>query len=191
MTIGHMRPSVRLSPHDLKQARHELGLSQTALAERLKTTRRTIARYEGGDRRIPGMVEVLVQQLAASPRVPLVGIVAAGEPIEPLPQREIIEVPPSMLRKGENFALRVKGDSMRDEGILSGDIVLVHKQATARTGQIVVALVNGDATIKTFVRKAGRIELRPANPAMKPILINSDDDFQIEGIVIGVIRHCT
>ena len=120
-----------MKPTDLKRARQTLGLSQNQLAGLLKTTRRTIARYEGGARRIPGMVEVMLQQLAASPRVPMAGIVAAGEPIEPLPQAEVIEVPPSMLRKGENFALRVKGDSMRDEGILPGDLVLVRKQLAA------------------------------------------------------------
>src|SRR5688572_409641 len=146
-----------MKPNDLKRARQTLGLSQNQLAGLLKTTRRTIARYEGGARRIPGMVEVMLQQLAASPRVPMAGIVAAGEPIEPLPQAEVIEVPPSLLRKGENFALRVKGDSMRDEGILSGDLVLVHKQATARNGQTVVALVNQEATIKKYYRRENRI----------------------------------
>jgi len=185
-----MRPLVPITPRDLRRARHDLGLSQAALAARLKTTRRTIARYEEGSRRIPGMVEVLLQQLAASSRVSLVGIVAAGQPLEPLPQTELLEVPPSMLRKGDNFALRVKGDSMRDEGILSGDIVLVHKQAMARSGQIIVALVNGEATIKTYVRKGSRVALHPANPSMKSIPISPDDDFRIEGVVIGVIRHC-
>ena len=179
-----------MKPNDLKRARRTLGFSQNQLAGLLKTTRRTIARYEGGARRIPGMVEVMLQQLAASPRVPMAGIVAAGEPIEPLPQAEVIEVPPSLLRKGENFALRVKGDSMRDEGILSGDLVLVRKQATARNGQTVVALVNQEATIKKYYRKENRIELHPANPTMQPILIGPTDDLRIEGVVIGVIRHC-
>src|SRR3989441_8403294 len=179
-----------MKPNDLKRARQTLGLSQNQLAGLLKTTRRTIARYEGGARRIPGMVEVMLQQLAASPRLPMAGIVAAGEPIEPLPQAEVIEVPPSLLRKGGNFALRVKGDSMRDEGILSGDLVLVHKQATARNGQTVVALVNQEATIKKYYRRENRIELHPANPTMQPILIGPTDDLRIEGVVIGVIRHC-
>jgi hypothetical protein len=77
-------------------------------------------------------------------------IVAAGEPIEPIPQTERVEVPKSMLGRGETFALRVKGSSMRDEGILSGDVVVVQKQGTARNGQTVIALVNGEATIKTY-----------------------------------------
>lgn len=179
-----------MTPADLRSARHGLGLTQAALAERLHTTRMSITRYEGSTRRIPGPVEMAVTQLLAFPRIPMAGIVAAGAPIEPVPQSEMAEVPPSMLRGGEHFALRVKGESMRDEGILPGDLVIVHKQATARHGQTVVALVNHEATIKTYVRKAGRIELHPANPTMAPIVVTPDDDFRIQGIVIGVIRHC-
>src|SRR5213080_1282327 len=126
----------------------------------------------------------------ASSQLPMAGIVAAGNPIEPIPQTELVDVPPSMARGGENFALRVKGESMRDEGILPGDLVIVHKQATARNGQTVVALVNQEATIKKYYRKENRIELHPANHAMQPILIGPTDDLRIEGVVIGVIRHC-
>jgi repressor LexA len=79
---------------------------------------------------------------------------------------------------------------MRDEGILPGDVVIVRKQATARSGQLVVALVNGEATIKKYYRKGDRIELRPANASMEPIIISPQDEFSIEGIVTGVIRHC-
>ncbi len=79
---------------------------------------------------------------------------------------------------------------MRDEGILPGDIVIVRKQASARTGQLVVALLNGEATIKKFYRKSDSIELRPANSTMEPIVVSPTDDLKIEGIVTGVIRHC-
>jgi len=129
-----------------------------------------------------------VVQLSGT-QIPLVGIVAAGEPIEAIPQTERVEVPKSMLGKGNTFALRIKGHSMRDEGILPGDVVVVQQQATARNGQTVIALVNGEATIKTYRRKGGVIELHPANETMKPILIQETDAFQIEGIVVGVIRH--
>jgi repressor LexA len=71
----------------------------------------------------------------------------------------------------------------------SGDIVVVQKQATARNGQTVIALVNGEATIKTYHRKGSTVELLPANDAMQPIIIKPSDSFQIEGIVVGVIRH--
>jgi repressor LexA len=94
-----------------------------------------------------------------------------------------------MMGRGDTFALRVKGTSMRDEGILPGDVVVVQKQSTARNGQTVIALVNGEATIKTYHRKAGAIELHPANDSMKPIVVKTTDAFHIEGIVVGVIRH--
>jgi repressor LexA len=80
---------------------------------------------------------------------------------------------------------------MKDDGILSGDLVVVRKQATARNGQTVVALVNHEATIKTYFKKDSHIELHPANEAMQPIVVKPSDTFQIEGLLIGVIRHCT
>ncbi len=178
-----------MQPGDLRRARQALGLTQAQLAEALRTTRMSITRYESGVRRIPGMVEVALKQLASAPRIQMAGIVAAGEPIEPIPQSEQVEIPPTMIRGGETFALRVKGDSMCDEGILPGDLVIVHKQATARNGQTVVALVNNEATVKKFYRKENRIELHPANASMQPIIIKNTDEFRIEGMVIGVIRH--
>ncbi|HLB59931.1 MAG TPA: transcriptional repressor LexA [Bdellovibrionota bacterium] len=120
----------------------------------------------------------------------LVGVVAAGKPIEAIEQRETIDVPKSMLRGGENFALRVRGDSMINEGILDGDFIVVRKQASANNGEVVVALVENEATVKTFHRRKEAIELRPANPLMKPIFVNRDKTFSIAGIVVGVMRFC-
>lgn len=134
------------------------------------------------------MAAVAVQSLATS-HVQMAGVVAAGEPIEPIPQTERVEVPKSMIGRGDTFALRVKGESMRDEGILPGDVVVVQKLGTVRNGQTVIALVNGEATIKTYRRKGGVVELQPANETMQPIVIKETDTFQIEGIVVGVIRH--
>ena len=179
-----------MTPDVFRQIRQRLGLTQSQLAERLRITRMTITRYECGMRRIPGVVEAILSQLDSPTQIPMAGIVAAGNPIEPIPQTELVEVPPSMLRTGDNFALRVKGESMRDEGILPGDLVIVHKQRTARNGQTVVALLNQEATIKKYYRKEGRIELHPANTTMAPILVTPQDECVIEGVVIGVIRHC-
>jgi repressor LexA len=122
--------------------------------------------------------------------LPLAGIVAAGKPIEAVATPDSIEVPPSMVGPGENFVLRVRGDSMIGDGILDGDYVVVRKQATAETGQTVVAMIRGEATVKRFHRRGGRIELRPANPAMAPIVVEGEESFRIEGVVVGVIRHC-
>jgi repressor LexA len=180
-----------MKPTDLKRVREQLGLTQQQLADALRTTRVSVARYEAGMRRIPGMVQVTLGQLGRSSEIPMAGMVAAGLPIEPVQQSELIDVPPSMLQGGNTFALRVKGESMKDDGILPGDLVVVRKQETARNGQTVVALVNSDATIKTYFKNDSHIELHPANAAMKPIIVKPSDTFHIEGILIGVIRHCT
>jgi repressor LexA len=176
---------------DLKRFREQLGLTQQQLADTLHTTRVSVARYEAGMRRIPGMVQVALERLSRVTEIPMAGMVAAGLPIEPVSQFELIDVPPSMLRGGDTFALRVKGESMKDEGILPGDLVVVRKQETAKNGQTVVALVNHDATIKIYFKKDSHIELHPANAAMQPIIVKPSDAFHIEGILIGVIRHCT
>jgi len=177
-----------MKPAEFRHSRQLLHLTQNQLAGKLNTTRRSVIRYENGSRRIPGMAEVALQHLATD-HVQMAGVVAAGEPIEPIVQMERVDVPKSMLGRGETFALRVKGTSMRDDGILPGDVVVVQKQSTARNGQTVIALVNGDATIKIYQHKAGSLELHPSNEAMKPIVIRSTDTFQIEGVVVGVIRH--
>jgi repressor LexA len=179
-----------MKPNDLKRIREQLGLTQEQLAVALRTTRVSIARYEAGMRRIPGMVKVAIDRLGRVSEIPMAGIVAAGLPIEPVQQSELIDVPPSMLQGGKTFALRVKGESMKDEGILPGDLIIVRKQEMAQNGQTVVALVNGEATVKTYMKKPGHIELHPANAAMQPIIVKAADEFQIEGVLIGVIRHC-
>jgi repressor LexA len=179
-----------MKSHDLKRIREGLGLTQQQLADALHTNRVTVARYEAGMRRIPGIVPVVLDQLQNKTDIPMAGIVAAGSPIDPIPQSELVDVPPSMLKGGKTFALRVKGESMKDEGILPGDLVVVRKQQTARNGQTIVALVNREATIKTFFKTETHIELHPANAAMQPIMVQPSDEFQIEGVLIGVIRHC-
>jgi len=134
------------------------------------------------------MAELVLTTLGTT-QVQLAGVVAAGEPIEAIPQTERVEVPKSMIGRGETFALRVKGTSMQNEGIFPGDVVVVQKQTIARNGQTVIALVNGEATIKIYQRKSGTVELHPANDAMQPIVLNPTDPLQIEGLVVEVIRH--
>lgn len=122
--------------------------------------------------------------------LPLAGIVAAGKPIEAIENPGTIEVPSSMVGDGRNFVLRVHGDSMVGDGILDGDYVVVRKQATAESGQTVVAMLGNEATVKRLYRKGGRVELHPANPAMTPIVVEAEESFHVEGVVVGVIRHC-
>lgn len=122
--------------------------------------------------------------------IPLLGRVAAGKPIEEVLNDEFITVPPTLLRpQGDYFALQVRGQSMIDEGILDGDIVVIRKSSQARNGETVVAVINDEATIKKFYRKQNQIELHPANNNFKPIHVQEKDQFQIAGILSGLIRH--
>jgi repressor LexA len=132
----------------------------------------------------------VIRPRASNFELPLVGTVAAGKPIEAIETPDSIEVPASMVGPGENFVLRVKGDSMIGDGILDGDYVVVRKQSNAESGQTVVALIGSEATVKRLQRKGRRIELHPANPAMTPIVVEDEESFRIEGVVVGVIRHC-
>jgi len=119
---------------------------------------------------------------------PLLGRVAAGRPIEAVEEIDAIEIPPSMIGKGDHFVLQVKGDSMKEDGILDGDFIVVRKQPTADNGQTVVALINNEATVKKYYQREGHVELRPAHTDMEPLIIN-EGDLRIEGRVVGVMRH--
>lgn len=123
--------------------------------------------------------------------LPLLGVVAAGLPIETIPdaEQETIAVPHDMVRRGNNYVLRVKGDSMIDEQIRDGDYIIVNSRQTAENGEMVVALVAGEsATVKKFYRESGnRVRLQPANPTMRPMYFDANE-VQIQGIVVGVIR---
>ncbi len=120
--------------------------------------------------------------------LPLLGKVAAGRPIEAIEDRDVIQVPPSMVRSGDHFVLVVEGDSMVEDGILEGDYVVVRKQATAENGETVVALVENEATVKRYYRSGGKVELRPANEKMQSFWFKKGD-LRIEGRVVGVLRH--
>jgi repressor LexA len=122
--------------------------------------------------------------------LPLLGTVAAGLPLEVTDQpEEMLTVPHDMVRRGNNYVLRVKGDSMIDEQIRDGDYIIVNSRNTAENGEMVVALVDGEsATVKKFYREgAGRVRLQPANPTMTAMYFPAER-VQIQGIVVGVIR---
>ena len=125
---------------------------------------------------------------ASSREIPLLGAVAAGRPIEAFPEAETIEVPSSLLGRGDHFVLRVRGDSMVDDGIRDGDYVVVAKRATAQNGQTVVALIRGEATLKRFYSEGSRVRLQPANASMKPLTFEARD-VTVQGVVTGLIRN--
>ncbi len=119
--------------------------------------------------------------------VPILGRVAAGPPI--LAQEEIqgyFGVPSEYVPEGRGFLLKVRGDSMIDAGINEGDYVLVREQATADNGDIVVAMLDGDATVKSFFREKDRVRLQPANKSQQAIIAR---DVKLVGKVIGLFRH--
>ncbi len=130
----------------------------------------------------------LVPLRTGNESIPFLGAVAAGTPIEAVEVPEAIEVPEYFLGNGNNFALRVRGDSMIDEGIRDGDILIITKQPRAENGQNVVALVNGEATVKKFYHHGDEIELRPANESMKPIRLAADE-VEVVGVVTGLLRN--
>lgn len=162
---GHLLPAAR-------------GEEKARSATRIRSAdagARFIARHTPGER----------QML----RLPLIGRVAAGQPI--LAEQSIedeLALDPHLFTPTPDFLLRVRGDSMRDAGIHDGDFVAVARgNGDATNGQIVVARIDDEATVKTFERKAGRIRLLPANPDYTPIDV--DGDLVIEGRVVGVIRR--
>jgi repressor LexA len=119
-------------------------------------------------------------------RIPLVGRIAAGLPIDAVENREVFDLEDILDRPGDTFVLEVNGDSMIDEHICDGDYVICERRSEARNGETVVALLeDSEATLKKFYREADRIRLEPANPNFEPIYTNEVD---IQGVVIGVLR---
>ena len=128
----------------------------------------------------------------AAVELPLLGLVAAGEPIEAIEDTETIPVPEDLIAgsSGSHYVLRVRGDSMIEEQIKDGDYVIVQSRMTAHDGEMVIALIDDEAaTVKRFYRESGgRVRLQPANAALKPLLYDADR-VRIQGIVVGVIRR--
>ncbi len=121
--------------------------------------------------------------------IPLFGVVAAGAPIESIPDEERIFVPSDFLRSGDHYVLRVRGDSMIGDGVHDGDLVVVQRAQEAPDGEMVVALVSGEATLKRIYHEGRRdIRLQPANPAL-PTMIVPADDVQVQGVIVGLLRR--
>jgi repressor LexA len=155
----------------------------------------TALEREGLIKRTPNVsrgIEIVEQQKEVSGegdnKVDLLGTVAAGQPIEAILTNDTISVPKDLLGRGRTFALRVRGESMIDENIQDGDIIIVASQNTAENGQMVIALIDGHATVKKFYREPDFIRLEPANPQFKPIFVKTPERIQIQGVVKGLIR---
>lgn len=150
---------------------------------------------EGLIKRVPNIsrgIEIIQQKGGDDDddtEVPLLGTVAAGQPIEAILADDTISIPKGMHGRGRTFALRVRGDSMIDDNIQDGDFIIVASQNTAENGQMVIALIdNTNTTVKRFYREPDFIRLEPANPQFKPIFIRTPERIQIQGVVRGLIR---
>ena len=119
--------------------------------------------------------------------LPLVGQVMAGKPVEVFEERELVVVPPMLLRRGSHFVMQVRGDSMIEDGIRGGDLVIVQQHTEPSSGDTVVAVVHGEATIKRYYRRGNMVELRPANASMASLQVEAQD-VEIKGVVAGLMR---
>ena len=178
---------------------HEQGYPPTFqdLAQELHLTEKNARDYvlilerKGYLRRQPNVARgiTLLKQATTEPllEIPLVGRVMAGKPVEVFEDHEPILVPPMLLRAGTHFVMEVRGDSMIDDGIREGDLVIVQQQASPSNGDTVVAVVQGEATIKRYYQRGATVELRPANARMLPIQVDARA-VEIKGVVAGLMR---
>lgn len=152
--------------------------------------------YVAKDDFLSRSIKVLRSRMAphsvdAAVEVPLAGYVAAGQPIEAIQQSgETLSIPLSVAGSDmDRYALRVRGESMIDDGILDGDYVIMDPRQEAHNGEMVVALINNqEATLKRFYRENGRVRLQPANPSVDAIFVDSGD-FRVQGVVVGIWRQ--
>ncbi|MEE9275315.1 MAG: transcriptional repressor LexA [bacterium] len=160
--------------------KHLQNLAQKGLIKRSWNRSRAIEVVPGGDTVGENLHEGRVE-------LPLRGLIAAGVPLEAVEDNETIPLPWS---SGDNnlYVLKVKGDSMIEDHIQEGDYVIVEQRETARNGETVVALLDGEnATLKRFYREGDRIRLQPANDAMEPIIVR-EEELRIQGVIVGVLR---
>jgi repressor LexA len=132
-------------------------------------------------------IEILDEN-SSFPTVPVLGSVAAGKPIEAVVLPESISIPPTFMKRGKHFILKVNGNSMIDEHIADGDFIILRERDNAQNGETVVALIDGtEATVKKYYNKSGKVELHPANNEVETLILDPER-IQIQGVVVGVMR---
>lgn len=182
-----------LSP-TLQEIADELGVSKVTVFEHVEALvdKGALRRNPNKARSLSEVENVMPPNEGSGLSFPLLGRIAAGMPIEKCAQDERLQLEEifgrTTARRGEMFALQVEGESMRDEGILDGDYVIVERRSTARNGERVVALLeDGETTLKSYFKERdGTIRLQPANPQFEPIIVR---ECTIQGVVIGVMRR--
>ena len=185
-------------PPSVREIGERVGLSSSSTVQsHLKTLeRRGLLRRDPTKPRALVPADMVLRAVAPPARresgpetisLPIVGRVAAGVPITAAENLEdTFVLPASFVGRKGSFMLRVKGDSMIDAAILDGDLIVIEPQPTANNGEIVVAMIDGEATVKTFYREANRIRLQPENRTMEPIYV---DDVTVVGRVEAVVRR--
>jgi repressor LexA len=186
-------------------AKHEYAPTMQEIADHFGVSKPTVFEHiealeaRGAITRQPARSRALelTPPFAAGPRavrfqgaqLPLVGRIAAGQPIEAIEESEVLDIESLFRgRTGDVFALQVRGNSMIDEQIRDGDYVIVEKRDNARNGETVVALIDdAEATLKKFYHDVGQVRLQPANPRMEPLFVDPER-IRIQGVVIGVLR---
>ena len=170
-------------PPTVREIGAALQIKSTSTVHKYLTELAAAGYIEKGDK----MNRAISLPQQQSARVPLLGVVTAGQPILAVEDIEgYVPYQGGHYPAGELFALRVRGESMIDAGILNGDIIIVHRTPAARNGEIVVALVDDEATVKRFYKEKGTFRLQPENPDFEPII---SDEITILGKVIAVIRY--
>lgn len=180
----------------MQELADELGVSKVTVFEHIEALikKGALLREPNKARSLALSPAVRLPDEARTTRLPYVGTIAAGLPIEAVEDRQYLDLEELFAGRGSKaagepgttFVLRVRGDSMIDEQIRDGDYVIIQRRNTARNGETVVALLdNGEATLKKFYREHGQIRLQPANDKYEPIIVK---DVKIQGVVVGVIR---
>jgi repressor LexA len=175
----------------LREISEKFGFASTASAQKhiALLERKGFLRREKHQKRGLVLAGKGPQERASLVELPLLGLVAAGSPIESVADPEPVSVPPDLVRSGEHFVLRVRGESMIDDGIHDGDMVVVQGTSEAGDGDMVIALVDGEVTLKRLFRQPpDTIRLQPANAEMKPILVPADA-VTVQGVVVGLLRR--
>jgi len=179
----------------MKELSEELGVSKVTIFEHVEVLikKGALLRQANKARSLEVNPRFDLPDEQRTTRLPLVGTIAAGVPIDAVEDREFLDLEELFTqgtgRRGDSntFVLRVRGDSMIDEHIRNNDYVIIQQRNTARNGETVVALLdNGEATLKKYYREKGKIRLQPANDAYEPIIV---DNCTIQGVVIGVVRQ--
>jgi repressor LexA len=188
-SFDEMRDALGLAS---KSGVHRLvsGLQERGYIRRLANRARAIEILKPVTAAASGVVTRAVETASNLVRLPLLGRIAAGTPIEALSDpTNHLEIPASMVGSGEHFALEIVGDSMVDAGILDGDTVVIQRADTARHGEIVVALINQqEATLKTLLKEPGRVGLEAANPRYETRYF-STGEVEVQGKLAGLIRN--